>query len=143
MFDHTEEMDEAGIDVKKERSKHWFRDVLFFAAIALVISAFVVGFVRQEQMLSQLEKEQEERRIQKEETALQLEEMQRLIEYSGSDEYAEQQARHILDWVREDEILYVDPEQNDASKPVQLQDSGLEEEPNEAETLGDDFGFEQ
>lgn len=87
-----------------------FRNALLFLLLVAVIAGFIVGFSRQEQTLRQLEKERQEREVRKQETALQLEEMQRLIEYSGSDEYAEQQARRILDWVREDEIIYVDPE---------------------------------
>lgn len=124
--------------MKKERSKHWFRDILLFGVLVLAITGFVIGFVRQEQMLRQLEKEREERQTQKEETALQLEEMQRLIEYSGSDEYAEQQARHILDWVREDEILYVDPGQSGA--PESIPDDGPDNagEPEESEILDED-----
>ena len=97
--------------MKKGKSKHWFLNAVLFLLLVAVISGFAIGFACQEQTLRQLEKERQEREVQKAETALQVEEMQRLIEYSGSDEYAVQQARRILDWVREDEILYVDPEE--------------------------------
>ena len=120
--------------MSRERSRHWLRNTILAGLLIVIVIGFLVGFIRQEQTLQALEKEQQEKRVEKEEMALQLEEMQRLIEYSSSDEYAEQQARRILGWIREDEILYVDPNEKtgNVSIPV-VADGGTAEENFEGE----------
>ncbi len=67
-----------------------------------------ISYVSQQSVLSAQLKKQEELKQQQEELERQLDFKKSELDYIGSDEYVEQQARERLGWIKEDEIKYVD-----------------------------------
>ncbi len=87
-----------------------------------------ISYVSQQSVLSEQLKKQEELKQQQEELERQLDFKKSELDYIGSDEYVEQQARERLGWIKEDEIKYVDG--TSATNPP----PGQDEQPQEGNT---------
>lgn len=76
--------------------------------IFLVICYFSVAFVKQEVKMREQHEKADALRQQIADIQARNQELQRLIEYTKSDEYIEKVARERLGWVKEGEIKFVE-----------------------------------
>lgn len=91
----------------KQKHRFKFGRLKVLALAVAGANALITGVNHQSAMSAQLERQEE---LLGEQYALQheLDYHAHELEYIGSDEYFEQEARERLGWVHEDEILYID-----------------------------------
>ncbi len=127
----------------KLRIRNWVYQLVFCAALIVVV-ILTLGVLRnQDVKLQAILARTEALNTEKHDAELQLEGMQRLLEYANSDAHIEQAARQIFGWVRPDEYLFVDGNVEGAASPdkvVEAQNAYREaaelERSVEAEALG-------
>ncbi len=103
--------------MRKERGRSWLKNMLFLAALATMVLSGGFAMWQQQSMLTRLNAEIEKKQGEKEDAEMNVEYMNRMLQYTQSEEYIEQQARRILGWVREDERLFIDPNEQSAPAP--------------------------
>lgn len=96
--------------MKNDGRRSFFRNFITFVVLVLIVGVGGIAIWRQQRVLTDSQREYAEKQAEKEQVELDVEYMDRLLKYTQSDEYIEQQARRILGWVREDERIFVDPE---------------------------------
>ena len=81
----------------------------FFIFLAILVYA-VVTILNQSQVIKEQDERQAELVRQKESLEAEINALENELEYIGSDEYIEQEARERLGWVKEDEIVFTEAE---------------------------------
>lgn len=81
----------------------------FFIFLAILVYA-VITILNQSQVIKEQEERQAELVRQKENLEAEINALENELEYIGSDEYIEQEARDRLGWVKEDEIVFTEAE---------------------------------
>lgn len=87
--------------------RKWVVNLLFVAGLFAIVM-LTSGVLRsQRETLSKIEVNNQQIEEKIESTQLKLQGVQRMLEYTRSDEYVEKKARELFGWVREDEYLFV------------------------------------
>ena len=104
---------------QKKNAHNWLKNLLVGLLVLLMLLAGSIAMYKQERTLRSLREEASTLEEKKKKTELDVEYMDRLLKYTQSEEYIEQEARRILGWIREDERVFIDPDgDKEATPPV-------------------------